>query len=53
MKSAPTVVSANPMALVVFGVFLTAGPSANAELWRSPLHDLTYVQVEKRILAEG
>lgn len=27
----------------------TAG-SAVAELWRSPLHDLTYVQVEKRLI---
>ena len=45
-------VSATWTTQILLGVFLTFTASAGAELWRSPLNDLTYVQVEKRILAE-
>lgn len=37
------------MGLLVAG-WAIAAPPARSEIWRSPLHDRTYVQIEKRLL---
>ncbi len=52
MLGSPIAVPTRRVLAIAGGLVLVTGLSANAELWRSPLHDLTYVQVEKRILAE-